>query len=93
MGKRTPAYKKAGLKRSDLTAERLAELGKAAYRAAEDTAKRNYSAMKDVMIAHFKEIPGFGPTMKRNYEDKVRPAELRFDPDEWAERYKEAISR
>ena len=45
---------------------------------------RSWEATKDRMIASYKALP-FGPTRKSNYEDRIRKARHRVDPEKWRE--------
>jgi len=66
--------------------EEMASRGYAKMKRKLDQMSRSWDAAKDRMIKHYRDV-GFGPTRTSNYEDAIREARIRFDPDKWKENW------
>jgi len=72
------------------TLEEMASQGYEKLSRKEPLMKRNWEAMKDTMIKHYRDQP-FGPTRKANYEEAIRKATIRFDKEKWKEKWLDAM--
>jgi len=70
--------------------EDLARKGKEKLERKKDLMKAHWEEARDRMITHYKEV-GFGPTITRHYEEGIRTAVYRVDPDKWYERWLEKM--
>ncbi|RLB11533.1 MAG: hypothetical protein DRG27_00995 [Deltaproteobacteria bacterium] len=70
--------------------EDLAAKGREKLERKAELMRRHWEEAREKMITHYREV-GFGPTVTAHYEEGIRAAVYRTDPEKWYRRWLERM--